>query len=247
LGENDVAYVKQALGFDPKDYFVIPPQVYDYFAGCGPRGAKLESDWNDLMVKYQEAYPEEATELKRRINGKLNEGWEQLLPPKSAISKDLMATRKASGLALQAVVPGDRSFVSGSADLMESTFVNFKGQTEFQNVSARFRPFVSFLVFFGLRLIKIAVFSCSLRVDSVITAVARSGGESGSSRWWPLGMVWQLIRRACSSRGYLRPSSVVLRQGRVTNLTFVRTGSCQLSSCSGFTPLRRRGWRHYRV
>lgn len=35
---------------------------------------------------------------------------------------------------VQALVPKDPTFVAGSADLLESTFVNFKGQTEFQKV-----------------------------------------------------------------------------------------------------------------
>jgi hypothetical protein len=38
-------------------------------------------------------------------------------------------------LAVQALVPKYNSFIAGSADLLESTFVNFDGQVEFQNVS----------------------------------------------------------------------------------------------------------------
>lgn len=36
---------------------------------------------------------------------------------------------------IQALVSGDPTFVAGSADLLESTFVGWKGMKEFQKVS----------------------------------------------------------------------------------------------------------------
>jgi dihydroxyacetone synthase len=135
LGDDDVAYVKTQLGFHPDEKFVVPKETYDYFAETKTRGAKLESEWNDLLAKYTEKYPKEAKELQRRREGKLREGWEADLPTKDKLPKDPIATRKASGIAVQALVPKDDSFVAGSADLIESTFVGWKGMTEFQKVS----------------------------------------------------------------------------------------------------------------
>ena len=134
LGDDDVRYVKSQLGFNPHEKFVVPAEVYEYFKECKPRGEKLEAEWELLFAKYQDAYPVEAAELKRRIEGKLREGWEADVPTKEQLPKEPIPTRKASGIMVQALVPKDPTFVAGSADLLESTFVNFKGQTEFQKV-----------------------------------------------------------------------------------------------------------------
>jgi len=135
LGDDDVAFVKSQLGFSPHDKFVVPPKVYDYFADCKPRGAKAEAEWNGLMEGYKSAYPTEHAELSRRMAGKLREGWEKDVPTKDQLPKDAIPTRKASGIMVQALVPKDKTFTAGSADLIESTFVGWKGMTEFQKVS----------------------------------------------------------------------------------------------------------------
>jgi dihydroxyacetone synthase len=57
------------------------------------------------------------------------------VPTKSELPQSPIPTRKASGIMVNALVPNDPTFVSGSADLMESTFVHYKGQVEFQKVS----------------------------------------------------------------------------------------------------------------
>ena len=135
LGEDDVAYVKTQLGFNPDEKFVIPPKVYDYFNECQPKGAKLEHDWNEMMTKYRKTYPGDAKELQRRIEGKLRYGWEKDIPKKPELPKDPISTRKASGIMVKALVPSDPTFVAGSADLIESTFVNWDNMVEFQKVS----------------------------------------------------------------------------------------------------------------
>ena len=136
LGDEEVAYVKEQLGFDPSQKFVIPDKVYEYFSGVKDKGAKSEQEWNDLYSKYSKAHPELYEELQLRISGKFAKGdWKSLLPTKDALPTAEQPTRKSSGIAVQALVPTHKSFVAGSADLLESTFVNFDGQVEFQNVS----------------------------------------------------------------------------------------------------------------
>lgn len=137
LGDNDVAHVKAQLGFDPDAKFVVPPEVYHYFTECKPKGAKLEAEWNEMLEKYSKQYPDEFAELQSRRQGKILDGWKEMLPSKADLPQSPAPTRKASGIALQTLVPKCKTFTAGSADLMESTFVNFKDQVEFQNVSAR--------------------------------------------------------------------------------------------------------------
>jgi dihydroxyacetone synthase len=78
----------------------------------------------------------EASELCARKQGKFSgdDDWKSLLPSKAKLPQADQPTRKSSGIAVQALASKYNSFVAGSADLLESTFVNFEGQTEFQNV-----------------------------------------------------------------------------------------------------------------
>lgn len=136
MGDDEVAYVKDQLGFDPSQKFHVPEKVYDYFAGCKEKGAKAEHEWNENMQMYASKYPDEWDQLQSRLSGKFApDGWQDLLPSKDKLPQAAQPTRKSSGLAVQALVPKYNSFIAGSADLLESTFVNFDGQVEFQNVS----------------------------------------------------------------------------------------------------------------
>ena len=136
LGDDEVAYVKEQLGFNPSQKFHVPDKVYDYFSGCKDKGVKAEQEWNATMKSYASRYPAEYQELQSRLSGKFApEGWQDLLPTKDNLPQAAQPTRKSSGIAVQALVPKYKSFMAGSADLLESTFVNFDGQVEFQKVS----------------------------------------------------------------------------------------------------------------
>jgi len=136
LGDDEVAYVKQQLGFDPNAKFHVPSKVYDYFSGLKEKGAKAEEEWNENMKLYASKYPQEYKEFEMRRSGRFAEaGWQDLLPSKAQLPQAAQPTRKSSGIAVQAFAPRYKSFIAGSADLLESTFVNFDGQVEFQNVS----------------------------------------------------------------------------------------------------------------
>lgn len=135
LGDDDVAHVKRTLGFNPNEKFVVPPKVYDYFAECKPKGAQAEAEWDKTMKTYASRFPKEYEELQMRLAGKFaHDGWQSRLPSKQDLPTAAQPTRKSSGIAVQALVPTYNSFVAGSADLLESTFVSFKDQVEFQKV-----------------------------------------------------------------------------------------------------------------
>ncbi|ORY25855.1 putative dihydroxyacetone synthase [Naematelia encephala] len=151
LGDDEVAYVKTQLGFNPDAKFVIPSEVRQYFAETVPRGQKYEDEWNDLFQRYTEAYPEEAKDLKRRINGKLLDGWEELMPSKDKLPQEPTPTRKSSGIMVQALAPRDKSIIAGSADLLESTFVSWKGMTEFQKPGSGLGDYSGRQIRYGIR------------------------------------------------------------------------------------------------
>lgn len=150
LGDADVANVKRQLGFDADAKFVVPSSVYDYWTETKTRGAAVEAEWNALWTKYQATYPKEATELRSRMAGKL-EGWQELVPPKSALPTAPQPTRKSSGIMVEALAPKYNSFMVGSADLLESTFVSWPGMTEFQNPESGLGDYSGRQIRYGIR------------------------------------------------------------------------------------------------
>ncbi|KAL1404879.1 hypothetical protein Q8F55_008490 [Vanrija albida] len=150
LGADNLAETKQNLGFDPSAKFVVPPEVYEYFAPVGPRGAKAEAEWTALFDRYAAAHPTAYAELTRRLEGKLREGWEADLPSKESLPADI-ATRTASSLAIQALAPKDVSWITGSGDLASSCLVNYPGQVEFQNPTTALGDYTGRSVRWGVR------------------------------------------------------------------------------------------------
>ena len=126
------------FGFDPKQKYVIPDEVYEYFEPCQSRGNQIEAAWNAVLEKYAEAYAEKSKELKMRLEGKQAAGWADMVPSKKDLPPKL-ALRMASGLMIEALVSQNPSFMVGSADVIKSTCVAWKGMTEFQRVGRRSR------------------------------------------------------------------------------------------------------------
>lgn len=151
LGDSDVANVKKQLGFDPSAKFAVPSDVYKYFAPCKPRGAELEAQWNQLVQRYCGKFPEDGAELKRRIAGRFRDGWEKSLPAKSELPTEPAGTRVASGIVVEALVPKDPAFLAGSADLIVSTFVGWKGMTEFQKPDSGLGDYAGRQIRYGIR------------------------------------------------------------------------------------------------
>ncbi|KAJ9099731.1 hypothetical protein QFC20_005609 [Naganishia adeliensis] len=152
LGDDDVAHVKKTLGFNPEEKFIIPSKVYDYFAECRPKGAKAEAEWNETMKVYAKRFPKEYRELQMRLTGKFaDDDWQARLPSKADLPPAAQPTRKSSGIAVQALVPTYNSFVAGSADLLESTFVSFKDQVEFQKPESGLGDYSGRQIRFGIR------------------------------------------------------------------------------------------------
>ncbi|WWC70483.1 transketolase [Kwoniella pini CBS 10737] len=152
LGDDEVAYVKTQLGFKPEDRFVIPPKVYEYFSGIKDKGAKVEQQWNETFSQYRRKYPAEHEELSRRISGEwTTEDWQHSLPSKADLPQAAQPTRKSSGIVVQALAPKYKTFVAGSADLLESTFVNFKGQVEFQKPGSGLGDYSGRQIRYGIR------------------------------------------------------------------------------------------------
>ncbi|GAA5863238.1 hypothetical protein JCM8547_002873 [Rhodosporidiobolus lusitaniae] len=151
LGEEEVAYVKTKFRLNPEERFVLPDSVKRSFAHVAPRGAAAEKEWSTLYSKYAAAFPDEAAELDRRVKGHLPEGWQSLLPSRDQLPTAPQPTRKSSGIVVEALASKFPDFVAGSADLLESTFVSWKGMEEFQKPSSGLGNYGGRQIRYGIR------------------------------------------------------------------------------------------------
>jgi transketolase len=139
-GETELAGARQALNWPAEPRFYVPDQVLEHFRQAVARGAALEADWKTRMEAFSEAQPELASELIRRLDGQLPEGWENALPDFPADTKG-MATRIASGKVLNALAVRLPELIGGSADLAPSNKTWIDGSPAFQKDAYQGRNF----------------------------------------------------------------------------------------------------------
>ncbi len=132
LGPDELAAAKHNLGWPTTEMFQIPAEARANFRQAVERGGKWEADWQKRWAAYEQAFPDLAAELKRRLAGELPADWEAALPSFPADAKGL-ATRKAGETIMQALGARLPELIGGSADLNPSTFTVLKGQGDFQS------------------------------------------------------------------------------------------------------------------
>jgi transketolase len=120
LGADEVRRTKEIIGWPLEPTFFVPEDALDHWREAVPRGEALEADWRARLDAYRAEDPEAAAELAQWTSGVLPEGWDRGLP---TITPDQgpLATRQASGQALQAITAALPNLVGGSADLAGST------------------------------------------------------------------------------------------------------------------------------
>jgi transketolase len=130
LGEEEVRGAKIAYGWDPDKHFFVPDAALKQFRAAVPNGEKLVAEWHGRFEAYAAAFPEEAAELKRRLAGKLADGWDSGL--KTYGPADGIPTRKASQEAINALAPKVPELFGGAADLSESNLTDIAGGGVFE-------------------------------------------------------------------------------------------------------------------
>ncbi len=121
LGKDEIAAARVAMGWKSEP-FVIPAEIYAAW-DAKEKGAAAEQAWTEKFAAYKQAYPQEAAEFERRIQGALPSNWEDNTQKAIAaiIAKaESPATRVASKNALDAFAPFLPEFLGGSADLTPS-------------------------------------------------------------------------------------------------------------------------------
>lgn len=119
LGDTELAGMRDKLGW-PHAPFEIPEDVLSAWRAAGARGAAARGEWEARVA----ALPADVkAAFDAALSGALPQGWDAgltALKEKAIAEKTKVATRKASQMALEAIVPALPTIVGGSADLTHS-------------------------------------------------------------------------------------------------------------------------------
>ena len=118
LGVDEIRATKAAYGWPVEETFLVPPEVREHCREAAKRGAEARRAWVSTVEAWAAAEPELSTEMQRRLDRRLPEGWTSSLPIFEDDAK--IATRGASGTVLNAVAGEIPELVGGSADLAPS-------------------------------------------------------------------------------------------------------------------------------
>ncbi|HCT15136.1 transketolase [Corynebacterium nuruki] len=129
LGGDEVAGVKEALGFDPAQNFAVADEVIAHTRGLRDRAAADHAAWQERFDAWAAANPENKALFDRLSARELPAGFDADLPTWDA--GESLATRKASEAALQALGATLPELWGGSADLAGSTNTIIKGSPSF--------------------------------------------------------------------------------------------------------------------
>ncbi|WP_263509948.1 transketolase [Actinotalea sp. M2MS4P-6] len=129
LGGDEVAALKEVLGFDPTASFAVEPEVIAHTRAAVRRGEAAHAEWDVRLAEWRAANPERSALLDRLVAHELPEGWADALPTFEAGTS--VATRAASGKILGALAPVLPELWGGSADLAGSNNTTMKGEPSF--------------------------------------------------------------------------------------------------------------------
>jgi transketolase len=140
LGKDEIALTKVKYGWPSTEPFHVPAASLEHWRLAKERGVNLQAAWMKRFAEYAKAFPSEAKELGRRWHGDLPAQWERAVPEFDADNGNI-ASRAASGVALNAIAPAVPELIGGSADLTGSNLTSIKGSAVFAPASRAGRNF----------------------------------------------------------------------------------------------------------
>ena len=129
LGAEELAGLKQALGFDPEEHFAVAEDVLSHTRQLAQRGKEQRAAWEAEFSKWHQENPDSAKLFERLASGELPADLASSLPEFS--SGDEIATRAASGKVINAIAAKMPELWGGSADLAESNNTTIEGGGSF--------------------------------------------------------------------------------------------------------------------
>ncbi|HEY3262965.1 MAG TPA: transketolase, partial [Pseudonocardiaceae bacterium] len=130
LGADEVAKVKEILGFDPHTSFPVEQEVLDHAREVIERAERARAEWLQVFDAWAQGNAERHALYQRLTRRELPAGWTDRLPTFEPSEKG-MATRKASGEVLAAIAEVLPELWGGSADLAESNLTTIPGAESF--------------------------------------------------------------------------------------------------------------------
>ncbi|MFM1950965.1 MAG: hypothetical protein RL418_652, partial [Actinomycetota bacterium] len=129
LGAEELAGLKQALGFDASKTFEVSDEVLAHTRKLVERGQAARAQWQKGFDAWRSANSEKAAMLDRLVSGELPAELEAALPSFEAGTE--IATRAASGKVINAIAKVMPELWGGSADLAESNNTTIEGGGSF--------------------------------------------------------------------------------------------------------------------
>jgi transketolase len=145
LGKDEVALTKQALGWPESPTFYVPEEVARSMGRAVEIGKQRQQAWEDLMRRYRQEYPDLAQLWDQMWSKQCPEQIDALLPVFEPDEKGL-ATRSASGKAINALADAIPGLLGGSADLHGSNNTLIKNSGPLQDDSITNRN-----IYYGVR------------------------------------------------------------------------------------------------
>jgi len=127
LGKEEIRLTKEAYGWDPDKSFYIPMEVSEHMGLAIQYGKEREAEWNAMMMELKLSDEAAHSKAIQMLSGTYPEGWADNLPVYPADEKGV-ATRKASGKALNFFASRIPMMLGGSADLAGSNITEINGE-----------------------------------------------------------------------------------------------------------------------
>ncbi|MEF2155501.1 transketolase [Luteimonas sp. FXH3W] len=160
LGPDEIVKTREALNWTYGP-FEIPESIYAGWRNPQAQ-AQAEADWNAALQAYAAAQPQQAEELQRRIRGELPASFaadSAAYIAKLQAEGPVVASRKASQMAIEAFAPLLPELIGGSADLAHSNLTLWKGS---RSVNGTDRD--ANYVYYGVREFAMTAISNGLRL-----------------------------------------------------------------------------------
>jgi transketolase len=129
LGVEEVALTKKALGWEWQDPFHVPEEALRHFRSAVEKGIQEQARWERRFEAFAKEFPDLAEQWRTQAKGALPAGWDADFPKWK--TGESLATRVASGKAINAIAKRVPWLLGGDADLSESTKTKIEGQADF--------------------------------------------------------------------------------------------------------------------
>ncbi|HVR81198.1 MAG TPA: transketolase, partial [Luteimonas sp.] len=152
LGKDEVAATREALQW-PHAPFEIPQEIRDGWR-AGNAGLVREHQWGQLFDAYAAQHPQLADELVRRSSGELPDDFAAAADAwiaKLQADGPVVASRKASQMAIETFAPLLPELIGGSADLAHSNLTLWKGSKSVTTDATSIESRDANYIYFGVR------------------------------------------------------------------------------------------------